>query len=173
MRIGPAAAWATGRFDLALEIAPAAVVAERVGDSFSLGITLYYQGWARLTLGDAASAADDFDRALAVTSRIGHHEGTAYALEGLSAVAASEGDPERAGFLLGAAQTLRERTGLSNQPTFHRPFIEAVQSGPDGEAFEEARLRGRTGVVSPAEPLPVDPRGVGRCGAGRAKAGRR
>ena len=150
MRIGLVRlAVATGRFDLALErTAPAVAIAERLGDSFCLGITLYYQGWARLTLGDAASAADDFDRALAVTSRIGHHEGTAYALEGLAAVAASEGDPERAGFLLGAAQTVRERTGLANQPTFHGPFVEAIQGGPDGEVFEAARLRGRTGIVS-------------------------
>ncbi len=139
---------ATGRFDLALErTAPAVTLAERLGDSFCLGITLYYQGWARLTLGDAASAAADFDRALAVTSRIGHHEGTAYALEGLAAVAASEGDAERSGFLLGAAQTVRERTGLANQPTFHGPFVEALQAGPDGEVFEAARLRGRTGLA--------------------------
>ena len=104
----------------------------------------------RLTLGDAASAADDFDRALAVTSRIGFHEGTAYALEGLAAVAASDGDAERAGFLLGAAQTVRERTGLGSQPTFHGPFVEALQAGPYGEVFEEARLRGRMGVAPSA-----------------------
>ena len=140
---------ATGRFDLALErTAPAVTLAERLGDSFCLGITLYYQGWARLTLGDATSAAADFDRALAVTSRIGHHEGTAYALEGLAAVAASEGDAERSGFLLGAAQTVRERTGLANQPTFHGPFVEALQAGPDGDVFEAARLRGRTGLAA-------------------------
>jgi len=150
MRIGLVRlAVATGRFDLALErTATAVTIAERVGDSFTLGITLYYQGWARLTLGDAASAAADFDRALAVTSRIGHHEGTAYALEGLAAVAATDGDPERAGFLLGAAQLVRERTGLANQPTFHGPFIEVLQAGPDRDAFEAARLRGRAGIAS-------------------------
>jgi predicted ATPase len=150
MRIGLVRlAIATGRFELALErTALAVTIAERVGDSFGLGITLYYQGWARLTLGDAASAADDFDRALAVTCRIGHHEGTAYALEGLAAVAASVGEPERAGVLLGAAQTVRERTGLANQPTFHGPFVEALQEGPDRELFEAARLRGRSGAAS-------------------------
>jgi predicted ATPase len=151
---------ATGRFDVALErTAEAVTIAERVRDSFSLGITLYYQGWARLTLGDAASAADDFDRALAVTSRIGHHEGTAYSLEGLAAVAAWEGNPERAGFLLGAAQTVRERTGLANQPTFHGPFVEAVQSGPDGVVFEAARLRGRTGISTPGSLVGTMPDG--------------
>jgi predicted ATPase len=140
---------ASGRFDLALErVASAVSLAERLGDSFSLGITLHYRGWVRLTLGDATTAADDFDRALTVTSRIGFNEGTAYALEGLAAVAATEGDPEGAGYLLGAAQTIRERTGLANQPTYHEPFVETLRAGQDAEAFEKARLRGRTGLTS-------------------------
>ncbi|GAA1948508.1 ATP-binding protein [Microbacterium deminutum] len=168
VRIGTARlAVGAGQFDLALErIAPAVAVAERLGDSFCLGITLYYRGWVRLTLGDVAGAADDFDRGLAVTSRIGHHEGTAYALEGLAAVAASEGDVERAGFLLGAAQSVRERTGLASQPTFHGPFMAELRSGPDKATFEAARLRGRAGLATPpafalprmekAQPNPAD-----------------
>jgi hypothetical protein len=74
-----------------------------------------------------------------------HDEVVAYALEGLTAVAAGSGDVARAGTLLGAAQVLRERTGLYNAPSFsfHQQFVDGILAGPGADPFEAARERGR------------------------------
>ena len=55
-----------------------------------LGVTIaqHHRGWARLLLGDPAGATSDFSACLALSSRLRHVEGVAYALEGLVAVAA-------------------------------------------------------------------------------------
>jgi hypothetical protein len=130
--------------DTALELARWVLeLARRTGDGFALQNGLYHRGWCELILGDAAAAAVDFDGSFATAISLEHDEGLAYALEALTAVAAYAGDPQRAGTLMGAAETFRERTGLTNAPTFYRPYVEAIRSGPDAEAFESARLRGR------------------------------
>jgi hypothetical protein len=74
-----------------------------------------------------------------------HDEGVAYALEGLTAVAAGSGDVARAGTLLGAAQVVRERTGLYNAPSFsfHQQYVDGILASPAAGTFEAARARGR------------------------------
>lgn len=133
-------AGAYARFGESLE------VADRQGDGLGETIALHHLGWAEVLLGDVAAARDHFARSLAGSARLRHDEGVAYGLEGLTAVAASAGDSVRAGTLLGAAQVVRERTGLSNAPsfTFHRQYVDAILTGPDAQSFEAARLRGRT-----------------------------
>ncbi|MGW4928827.1 ATP-binding protein [Agromyces sp. NPDC004153] len=118
-------------------------LARRTGDGFALQNGLYHRGWCELIRGDVAAAAADFDGAFGTAIRLEHDEGLAYALEALTAVAAYAGDAERAGTLLGAAEVFRERTGLTNAPTFYLPYVEAIRSGPNAEAFEAARSRGR------------------------------
>jgi hypothetical protein len=69
----------------------------------------------------------------------------AYGLEGLVAVSASAGRIARAGRLLGAAERLREESGLYNAPafSFHQRLVEGIEAGPAAEEFAAARAEGR------------------------------
>lgn len=144
---------ALGRVALLEEDVPAAV--ERFGSSLALSraihddlgttLSLHHLGWAHLLAGEVDAARTVFDESLALSSRLGYSEGVAYGLEGLVSIAASSGDAERAGRLLGAAETLREQTGLEGAPTFsfHRALVEPIIAGEQGAAFEAARIVGR------------------------------
>ena len=135
---------ALARFDESL------AVARRQHDDLGVTIALHHRGWAEILLGEPEVAHDCFEESLALSARLRHDEGVAYALEGLTAVAATAGDVARAGTLLGAAQVVRERTGLYNAPSFsfHRQLVDAILDGPGADDFEAARARGRH--------LPVD-----------------
>jgi predicted ATPase len=116
------------------------------GDELGVTIAQHHRGWARLLLGDATGATADFSACLSLSSRLGHVEGIAYALEGLVAVAALSGHVERAGRLLGAARSLRERTGLHNAPafSFHQLFVDRMLgAGADRATFDDAVGAGR------------------------------
>ncbi|WP_188743390.1 ATP-binding protein [Agromyces bauzanensis] len=130
---------ALARFDESL------AVARRQRDDLGEAIALHHRGWAEVLLGDLAVARDCFEQSLALSAKLHHDEGVAYGLEGLTAVAAGVGDVERAGMLLGAAQVVRERTGTYNAPSFsfHQQFVDGILAGPDGDALEAARVRGR------------------------------
>ncbi|WP_448003549.1 ATP-binding protein [Agromyces bauzanensis] len=119
--------------------------AQRQGDGLGETIALHHLGWAEVLVGDFDVARDCFEQSLALSARLHHDEGVAYGLEGLTAVAAAAGDPVRAGTLLGAAQVVRERTGLYNAPTFsfHQQFVDGILATPAADAFEAARARGR------------------------------
>ncbi len=117
--------------------------AVRAEDMFVESIALTQVGWARLALGRPGD--DAFMRNLELAVRLRNDNGIAFALEGLSAVAATAGDVERAGLLLGAADALRARTGLADQRSYVtiEPFVEAVLASDGASAFEAARSRGR------------------------------
>jgi tetratricopeptide (TPR) repeat protein len=117
--------------------------ARRTGDVFVESITLANSGWARLARGEARP--DLFSRNLELSLQLGNDDGIAYALEGLAACAAAAGDVDRVGVLLGAADTVRLRTGLVGQrsnPTY-RPFVERILASDSAAEFEAARTRGR------------------------------
>ncbi|WP_159604943.1 DUF4062 domain-containing protein [Agromyces humi] len=117
--------------------------ARRSGDVFVESITLANSGWARLARGEARP--DLFSRNLELSLQLSNDDGIAYALEGLAACAAVAGDVDRVGVLLGAADTVRVRTGLVGQrsnPTY-RPFVERILASDGAAAFEAARARGR------------------------------
>ncbi|WP_431247206.1 hypothetical protein [Leifsonia xyli] len=123
------------------------------GDELGVTIAQHHRGWARLLLGDAAGAASDFAGCLALSARLRHVEGVAYGLEGMVAVAALAGDASRAGRLLGAARSLRERTGLHNAPafSFHQLFVDRMlEAGADRDAFDAGLADGRTLSVEDA-----------------------
>ena len=70
-------------------------------------------------------------------------EGTAYCLEGLAAVALAGGDEIRAATAFGAAEGLRERTGIRIWPVLRmafEPVIEALDAA--GPAAQAARYEG-------------------------------
>ena len=117
--------------------------AVRLGDVFVESITLTNAGWARLALGEARP--DLFARHLELSLRLGNEDGVGYAFEGLAACAVMLGDVERAGVLLGAAETARTRTGLIEQRSYvtYRPFVEQVLASERAAVFEAGRVRGR------------------------------
>lgn len=130
---------ALARFDESLELA------RRMHDDLGETIALHHRGWAEVLLGNFAVARECFGEGLELSVQLRHDEGIAYALEGLTAVAAAAGDVERAGTLVGAAEVVRERTGSYNAPSFsfHRQFIDGILAGPGAGAFEAAREHGR------------------------------
>ncbi len=89
--------------------------------------------------------AELFERNLRITDRLGHVDGSAYGFEGLIASAVVDGDVERAGVLTGAAEAVRQFTGVGEQPSFvtWQPFVESVLSTDAAPIFEAGRARGR------------------------------
>jgi hypothetical protein len=86
-------------------------------------------------------------------------EGTAFCLEGLAAVALAEGDPILAATALGAAEGLRERTGIEMWPVVRLAFAPAVEAldaaGPEAEAarYEGRRMNPRDVFAQLARPV--------------------
>ncbi len=119
-------------------------------DELGVTIALHNLGWARFLLGETELAHEAFDESLKASARLGHDEGVAYGLEGLLAIAATEGDIERAGRLLGASQCLREQTG-QNSPSFsfYQHVVDQILATDAAAAFEQARVAGRQ--LSPAD----------------------
>ncbi|MFF1878398.1 ATP-binding protein [Leifsonia sp. NPDC058230] len=115
----------------------------RIGDRFVESIALTNAGWARLALGEACPEL--FARHLELSLQIGNEDGVGYAFEGLAACAALLGDADRAGVLLGAAETARKRTGMIEQRSYitFQPFIERMLASERAADFEAARERGR------------------------------
>ena len=86
-------------------------------------------------MGDVDTAESEYRESLARSARLGFDEGTQYALEGMSAVAAARGDAWRAGALAAAANAVRQRVGLFDVEGY------AVQAQPL-EALREADPEG-------------------------------
>jgi predicted ATPase len=115
-------------------------------DELSEAIALHHLGWAQLLLGALPAAQASFDESLSLSLSASHDEGIAYGLEGMVATSASGGDLERAGRLLGAAERLREQSGLYNAPSFsfHQQWVGQILGSDGGTLFEQARAAGRT-----------------------------
>jgi predicted ATPase len=143
--------------------------ARQVHDPLGEAIALHHLGWALLLLGRLPEADADFRENLRLSARLGHDDGVAYGLEGLVAVAASAGDAERAGTLLGAAEALREQTGLYNAPTFsfHLLTLDRVLDDGARTRLEAARAAGRALPVADAVGLALD----GSAASARAPGG--
>ena len=92
------------------------------------------------------TATVTFTDSLRLSIDLDHDEGVAYAIEGLSAIAALNGDLERAGVLSGAAETIRQRVTMFDLSKFvyHTGFL--VRAATDDAArgrLSAARERGR------------------------------
>ena len=118
-------------------------VAVRAGDLFVESVAVTQVGWARLALGDPEPGA--FLRALEIATGLDNVGGIAFAFEGLAATAGSTGDIERAGTLLGAAESLRSRTGLMDQREYrsYQPVVNAILASDRAADFQAAREAGR------------------------------
>ena len=117
--------------------------AARIGDPFIESIAVNQFGWAHLVLGDPRPEA--FARSLELAYGLNSEDGGAYGLEGLAAASAALGDFDRAGVMLGIADAMRARTGLSDQRSIvtYQQIIAQVLEGDHSDAFETGRARGR------------------------------
>ncbi|WP_354495691.1 DUF4062 domain-containing protein [Mycetocola sp. 2940] len=132
--------------DGALERFTASVaLSRRQGDQLTEAIALHHLGWAHLLLDAIPEAQASFAASLRLSLNLGHHEENAHGLEGMVAISASRGDLERAGRLLGAAERLREQTGLYNAPaiSFLPDWIAPILAGESAPTFDRARETGR------------------------------
>lgn len=147
----------------------ARALAVRTGDEFAERIALIQIGWSRVATGEPQPEL--FTRALELSQRLGNEDGDAYALEGLAGSAAAIGDIERAGFLLGAAETLRARTGLHEQRSYvtFQSFVDAVLATDRAAEFEAARVVGRRMPKRAVLESALDP-ALGAAAAGTARA---
>ena len=116
-------------------------MSERVGLPSLIGANRLLRALASLTAGDIPDARGHLQAAAEAPLYL---EGTAFCLEGLAAVALAEGDPVRAATAFGAAEGLRERTGIQMWPVVRMAFEPAIDAldaaGPEAEA---ARYEGR------------------------------
>lgn len=121
-------------------------LAEEVEDELSETIALHHLGVALVLEGELEQASAALESGLAKSVRLGHDDGVAYGLEGLTAVAAASGDIERAGTLAGAAEKLRAETGLNNAPSFvfSSYWVAGILASDAAAPFTAAREHGRS-----------------------------
>ena len=135
-------------------------VAVRAGDPFAESVAVTQVGWARLALGDPHP--DAFLRALEIATGLDNVGGIAFAFEGLAATAGTTGDVERAGTLLGAAESLRSRTGLMDQREYrsYQPVVDAILASDRAADFEAAREAGHRIPRHAALTIALEPAGT-------------
>jgi predicted ATPase len=122
-------------------------------DGFSTTVAQHHLGWAYISKGMIDEAEAELQDSLEYTARVRHHEGSAYALEGLLGVAAARGEYERAGLMYGASEMLREQVGMYNPVAFafDRRLVEQLRSGVMRNAFERGYAAGR--MLAPEEAI--------------------
>jgi predicted ATPase len=126
-------------------------------DMFAMTLAMTNLAWMWIARG--RPRGDLFERNLVLATALGNVDGAAYALEGLIAIAVLEHDLERAGVLTGAAEAVRQLTGMGEQATIvtFEPFVESVLATDAAPAFESARARGRAMTVREATEYAVAP----------------
>jgi predicted ATPase/class 3 adenylate cyclase len=120
---------------------------EAHGESETQGraVNLFNLGQLALFANDAREARGMYQKSLATSVKLGARSNIAYGLEGLAGVAVLEGQAERAGRLLGAAEALRKainaRIDKADLPLYERTLA-AVDAALGNEAFTAARAAG-------------------------------
>jgi hypothetical protein len=108
-----------GQLDQAVSLFDQSLAAATAGgDGFTESIAMHHIGRMQLFAGQTDAAAATFRDSLRLSIGLDHDEGVAYAIEGLSAIAALGGDLDRAGVLAGAAETIRQRVTMFDYPAF-------------------------------------------------------
>jgi predicted ATPase/class 3 adenylate cyclase len=139
-----------GRTDEAMsQLQDGMVLAEQLGLAELVGSHHSFRALAHLARDEIQAARRHLDAAVAAPLYL---EGTAYCLEGYAAVLAAEGDVVLATTALGAAEGLRERTGIAMWPLMNMILRDRLASlEAAGPAAAAARYDGRQ--MSPAEAL--------------------
>ncbi len=139
-----------GRTDEAMsQLQDGMVLAEQLGLAELIGSHHSFRALAHLACDEIQAARHHLDAAVAAPLYL---EGTAYCLEGYAAVLAAEGDVVLGATALGAAEGLRERTGVAMWPLMNMILRDRLASFDSaGPAAAEARFAGYQ--MSPAEAL--------------------
>jgi len=117
-----------------------------LGDGWQAGIVLWSVGMSATALGRYDAARADFKECLVNAWELGNRWGVPYPLEAFAVLAVAEGAYARAARLLGAAEALRVKLGISPEPADHPAVRQILASAADhfaGEAIETARREGR------------------------------
>jgi predicted ATPase/DNA-binding CsgD family transcriptional regulator len=117
-----------------------------VGDKGGSAHTLIILGRVAFSQRNYQQAYASYKESLALREVAGEKDGVAEALEGLAGICAAHGEGNLAARLLGAAEMLREATGLALTPidhAFNERIRATVQAQLDAEAFVSARDEGR------------------------------
>jgi non-specific serine/threonine protein kinase len=108
-------------------------------------VSMFNLGQLALVANDSRTARGLYQGSLAISVKLGARSTIAYALEGLAGVAMLEGQPERAGRLLGRAEALRKainaQMDASDLP-LHERTVSAVRAVLGEEEFTAARTAG-------------------------------
>lgn len=114
------------------------------GEGFVSAYAVMHLGWARLAGGDLDAASDAFVEGLSISGGFEHTIGVANAFDGLVAVAAAQGDYERAARLLGASESTWKRAGQFNARSMSlgRLFLDPILADERMARMEQARREG-------------------------------
>ncbi len=118
-----------------------------MGDKGGSAHTLAILGRVAFSQNKYQQAAACYQESLALRQESGEKEGVAAALEGLAGICAVQGQARSASRLLGAAETLRESTGVAIPPidrAFNERIIATVYARLGEKAFTAARAEGRS-----------------------------
>jgi predicted ATPase/DNA-binding CsgD family transcriptional regulator len=117
-----------------------------VGDKGGSAHTLIILGRVAFSQGNYQQAYASYKESLALREVAGEKDGVAEALEGLAGICAAHGEGNLAARLLGAAEMVREASGLALTPidhAFNERTRATVQAQLDAEAFVSTRDEGR------------------------------
>jgi tetratricopeptide (TPR) repeat protein len=123
------------------------------GNQYGVSLTLYNLGDLALRVGDAARARACLAEGLALSRSLGDNARCAEYLERLAWLAATQGQPERAAQLWGAAAAQREALGAARSPhdqADHEREVSDARKQLDEVVFVAAWARGRTMTLQQA-----------------------
>jgi len=115
--------------------------------------SLYCLGETALAQGDVAFAITHFTEALILSRELKYRSGVAWCLAGLAGAAAVNEEPERAAWLWGAAEALRQSIGSRAAPasqTMHDRLMAEVRNQLGEAAFNSKRAEGQVASVEQA-----------------------
>jgi predicted ATPase len=141
--------------------------AESGGDKVTQAAALNELGWVRILEHDPVGARTQFVHAFNISTAVQHAEGIAYGLESFFALAAMSGDIQRAGRLLGAAEDIRARRGITGPTVFsyHQHVLAQLEASPAFEPFNAARQDGSEAeLATMVEEALSDPRPIPEAG---------
>jgi predicted ATPase len=129
-----------------------AILRER-GDAANVARSLYNLGAAAFRLGRRADAVERLRESANLCRRLGDKEDLAWCLEGFAALAAAEGDAERAALLIGAAGRLLGDMGAALKPferQLHDETLDSVIAGLGDAAAMRVMERGAALTIDEA-----------------------
>jgi predicted ATPase/serine/threonine protein kinase/DNA-binding CsgD family transcriptional regulator len=145
----------------------ALAVARATGDEQYIAEALAHLGTVALRVGDYQHSVALYQQSLVLNRARGYKDGIAEDLAGVAEVASLVGQPERAAWLFGAVEALRELSGIRLSPLHRAEYdrtVEGIRAHLDeatfGAAWKEGRMMPLEQIIAYAEAskdaLPTD-----------------